>query len=185
MTDQRGTLVVPTGARAQTRGVVFVHSCPRALAPHVEWAIAEELHHYDRSRPVALDWQPQPVSAGSVRADVSWSGQVGTASRLVSRLHGWGRIRFEVTEEPTARTEGERFSVTPSLGIHRAVVGVHGDVQVPEERLRGAIARAAVSGASLEDEISRLLGSPWDAELEPFRYAGDGAAVRWLHQVVS
>ena len=25
---------------------------------------------------------------------------------------------------------------------------------------------------------------PWDDELEPFRYAGEGAPVRWLHQVV-
>jgi hypothetical protein len=29
-----------------------------------------------------------------------------------------------------------------------------------------------------------LLGSAWDDELEPFRYAGDGAPVRWLHEVV-
>jgi len=28
------------------------------------------------------------------------------------------------------------------------------------------------------------LGKPWDDELETFRYAGDGAPVRWLHQVV-
>ena len=34
---------------------------------------------------------------------------------------------------------------------------------------------------SLEDEIARLLGQPWDDELEPFRCAGDGAPVRWLH----
>jgi len=34
---------------------------------------------------------------------------------------------------------------------------------------------------SLEDEITRLLGQPWDDELEPFRCAGDGAPVRWLH----
>jgi hypothetical protein len=36
----------------------------------------------------------------------------------------------------------------------------------------------------LESEISRLLGKPWDDELEPFRHAGEGAPVRWLHQVV-
>ncbi|MBA3266088.1 MAG: DUF3145 family protein, partial [Nocardioidaceae bacterium] len=24
----------------------------------------------------------------------------------------------------------------------------------------------------------------WDEALEPFRYAGDGAPVRWLHHVV-
>ena len=180
MSDHRGTHGVPHGARVQTRGVVFVHSCPRALAAHVEWGLADIL-----GQPVGLDWVPQPVAAGHVRADLSWTGETGTASRIVSTLHGWGRVRFEVTEEPTARTEGERFSVTPGLGVYRAVIGVHGDVQVPEERLRGAIARAALSGAPIEDELDRLLGAPWDAELEPFRYAGDGAPVRWLHQVVS
>jgi hypothetical protein len=35
----------------------------------------------------------------------------------------------------------------------------------------------------LFDEIDLLLGQPWDDELEPFRHAGDGAPVRWLHQV--
>ncbi|MBI1378487.1 MAG: DUF3145 family protein [Frankiales bacterium] len=179
MSDPTGTRGVPSGAR-ETRGVVFVHSCPRALTAHVEWALADVL-----GRPVALDWSAQPVAAGSARAELCWSGPTGTASRIVSTLHGWGRVRFEVTEEATARTEGERYSVTPSLGVFRAVVGVHGDIQVPEERLRGALARAALSGTPLEDEVSRLLGAPWDAELEPFRYAGDGAAVRWLHQVVS
>ena len=33
-------------------------------------------------------------------------------------------------------------------------------------------------------EMQELLGKAWDDELEPFRYAGDGAPVRWLHQVV-
>lgn len=180
MTDHRGTLGVPHGARVQTRGVVFVHYCPRALAAHVEWALADVL-----GQPVGLDWSAQPVAAGSVRAELCWTGETGTAGRIVTALHGWGRVRFEVTEEPTARTEGERFSVTPGLGVFRAVVGVHGDIQVPEERLRGALARAALNGLPVEDEIARLLGAPWDAELEPFRYAGDGAPVRWLHQVVS
>ena len=47
-----------------------------------------------------------------------------------------------------------------------------------------AVAAAAIGEASLEAEIDKLLGKAWDAELEPFRYAGDGAPVRWLHQVV-
>ena len=34
------------------------------------------------------------------------------------------------------------------------------------------------------NEIDKLLGKPWDDELETFRYAGEGAPVRWLHQVV-
>ena len=36
----------------------------------------------------------------------------------------------------------------------------------------------------LADGLDELLGRPWDDELEPFRYAGDGAPVRWLHKVV-
>ncbi len=36
-------------------------------------------------------------------------------------------------------------------------------------------------GGSLEAEIVLLLGQPWDDELEPFRHAGAGAPVRWLH----
>jgi hypothetical protein len=34
---------------------------------------------------------------------------------------------------------------------------------------------------ALEEELSRLLGEPWDYELEPFRCAADGAPVRWLN----
>mgnify|MGYP003379138626 CR=1 FL=1 len=39
--------------------------------------------------------------------------------------------------------------------------------------------------SSLEHELGLLLGAPWDEEREVFRVAGDGSAVRWLHQVVS
>ena len=46
-----------------------------------------------------------------------------------------------------------------------------------------AIARTRGDVIALQEEIDLLLGVPWDEELEPFRYAGDGAPVRWLHQV--
>jgi len=32
--------------------------------------------------------------------------------------------------------------------------------------------------------LQDLLGTAWDAELEPYRLAGDGAPVTLLHQVV-
>ena len=43
---------------------------------------------------------------------------------------------------------------------------------------------AALGGQGLADALDDLLGRSWDDELEPFRYAGDGAQVRWLHEVV-
>jgi hypothetical protein len=144
-----------------------VHSAPRALCPHVEWAVAGVL-----------------AAPGTWRAELSWQGEPGTASKLASALRGWQLLRFEVTAEPCASAEGERYSCTPELGIFHAVMGPHGDILVPEDRLRAAMARAGRGETELEGEIIRLLGKPWDDELEPFRYAGEGAPVRWLHQVV-
>jgi hypothetical protein len=156
-----------------------VHSAPRALCPHVEWAVAGVL-----GVRVNLDWIRQPAAPGTWRAEFSWQGEVGTASKLASALRGWQMLRFEVTAEPCATAEGERYSSTPDLGIFHAITGMHGDILVPEDRLRAALARAGRGEADLETEIARLLGKPWDDELEPFRYAGEGAPVRWLHQVV-
>lgn len=161
-----------------TRGVLFVHAATSALCPHVEWAVAGVL-----GMSVPVQWTPQPVVPGSFRTEVSWRGPVGTAATLTSALRGWQHLRFEVTEEPTATSEGARYCFTPTLGVFHAVTGLHGDIVVPEDRLRAAMARARTTGSDLSDEMDGLLGKAWDDELEPFRHAGDGAPVRWLHQV--
>jgi hypothetical protein len=162
-----------------TRGVLFVHASPGALCPHVEWAAAGVL-----GGEVSLEWIAQPAQPGTYRAELSWVGPAGTAAALTSGLRGWEHLRFEVTEEPTAGTEGGRWSYTPTLGVFHGVTGLHGDLMIPEDRLKAAAVKAALGDASLPDELDRLLGKPWDDELETFRRAGDGAPVRWLHQVV-
>ncbi|MGK5641132.1 DUF3145 domain-containing protein [Streptomyces sp. URMC 126] len=162
-----------------TRGVLYVHSAPRALCPHVEWAVEGVL-----GARVTLDWIRQPAAPGTWRTEFSWQGRPGTASRLASALRGWHLLRYEVTSDPAAGTEGERYSSTPDLGLFHAVTGVHGDILVPEDRLRAALGRAQRGETDLAAEVAGLLGKPWDDELEPFRHAGEGAPVRWLHQVV-
>jgi hypothetical protein len=133
---------------------------------------------------VSLDWTPQPAQQGTYRAELSWAADAGTAAALASALRGWNHLRFEVTEEPTHGTEGSRFSFTPDLGVFHAVTGVHGDILIPEDRLKAAVVKSALGDTTINNEIDKLLGKPWDDELETFRYAGDGAPVRWLHQVV-
>lgn len=163
-----------------TRGVVYVHSAPPALCPHLEWAVGGVLDVR-----VGLDWTPQAAAPGCVRAELSWQGEPGTGARLASALRDWMQLRFEVTEEPSAGAEGERWSGTPGLGLFHATTGVHGDIVVREDRLRAAMARAATDPATdLVQQLDVLLGKAWDDELETFRHAGDGAPVRWLHQVV-
>jgi Protein of unknown function (DUF3145) len=166
-------------SRVATRGVLYVHSAPSALCPHVEWAAAGVF-----GVPVSLSWIPQPAAAGTYRAEFSWQGEAGTGARVASALRGWKHLRFEVTEEPSPGNEGARFSYTPALGVFHAVTGVHGDVMVPEDRLKAAAEKAAMGETTLEIELDLMLGRPWDDELETFRHAGEGAPVRWLHQVV-
>ena len=160
-----------------TRGVLYVHACPRAVAAHVEWGLGTAL-----GVPIRLDWADQPVAPGHLRSELVWTGDVGTASVIASALKAFPMIRYEVTEEPVAGHPGERYAATPNLGLFRADMGEHGDIMMSEERLRSVLARSAP--AELGEMISRLIGDPWDDELEPFRYAQEGSSVRVLHQVV-
>ena len=166
-------------AMGPARGVIFIHSCPRAVSPQVEWALAAVF-----GTQVPIDWSEQPVAPGTVRAELIWGGPQGTGAKVASAMHPFRQLRHEITEDPSPGREGERFSSTPSLGLFRATIGVHGDVMVPEDRLRTAVAQALVTGDALADEISRLIGAPWDEELEAYRCAHEGSTVRVLHQVV-
>ncbi len=177
------------------RGVLQVHSAPPALCPHIEWAVAGVLNMR-----ADLAWVSQPAAPGMLRAELNWQAQPGTSAAVTSALAGWNRLRFEVTEEASPGCDAMRYSYTPALGLFSAITMANGDILIPESRLRAAmtVAEAAASGVvcrprlgapgapadrvtSLEDELARLLGQPWDDELEPFRCAGDGAPVRWLH----
>jgi hypothetical protein len=102
----------------------------------------------------------------------------------MSALKGFPDLVAEVTEDPSPGREGERYALTPTLGLHRAIIGVHGDILVSEDRLRAAVAGAESTGAQLKDGIAYLLGTAWDAELEPYRAAGEDTPVRVLHHVV-
>jgi Protein of unknown function (DUF3145) len=187
------------------RGMLQVHSAPAALCPHIEWAVAGIV-----GVPLRLPWVDQPASPGTLRAQLDWHARPGTSATITSALAAWKRLRFEVTEEASPGCDAVRYSCTPSLGIFSAVTSASGDILVPEGRLRAAMTLAAASasgaaerspadgesvdslrdthgprhpalGGSLEDELARLVGQPWDNELEPFRHAAEGAPVRWLH----
>ena len=161
-----------------TRGVIFIHSAPRAMCSHIEWALGTVL-----SKQIKLDWVDQPVVAGSVRSELNWTGAPEVTERLVSALKAFPHIRFEVTQEPCQNYDGQRYVSTPSLGILRTGMGVYGQSFIEEERARSAVATAVAQGTSLTEVLDNLLGGPWDRELEPFRNATDGSAVRWLIDV--
>lgn len=159
-----------------TRGVVYVHSTPLAVSAHVEWAIARVL-----VAPVTLQWTVQPVDAGARRAECSWSGRPGTGAQLAAELRQWPMIRFEITEEPSPGVDGQRFMFVPGRGLHTCAMSANGDIMVTEHQLR-SIMSGARSPEALSHAIDRALGAAWDDELEPYRYAGDGAPATLLTQ---
>src|SRR5690625_833044 len=132
---------------ANTRGVVFVHSSPRALCPHVEWAVGSVL-----GTTTTFDWTAQPAGEGLFRAEYSWTGPVGTGARLASALRGWAHLRYEITEDASPGVDGGRWSHTPELGIFYAQTDVHGNIVVPEDRVRAALEHLADPRAMSSEE---------------------------------
>ena len=166
-------------SQPQARGMLFIHSAPAALCPHLEWAAGSVL-----GDTVDLQWTDQPAEPRSRRAELSWSGDAGKGAALASKLAAYERVRFEVTEDASPGSDGQRFCFTPGLGAFSATVGVHGDVLINEDRIKHAITAEAMGGDTIHKALESLLGTPWDDELDIFRYATQDAPVRWLHQVV-
>ncbi len=160
-----------------TRGVLFVHAAPPALGPHINWAVGNAL-----GREVSLSWADQMAAPGMLRAELSWVGPSGTGAKLASALRGWEHLRYEVTEEATGTTDGGRWAHTPELGIFHSQMDSVGNVVIPEDRIR-AVLEEGGDAQTLTAGLRLALGQAWDDDLEPFRYAGAGAPVRWLHRV--
>ncbi|GAA4283863.1 DUF3145 domain-containing protein [Brevibacterium daeguense] len=161
-----------------TQGVLFVHSAPRALCPHIEWAAGGAI-----GAQAKFDWSPQPAAPGMFRAEICWRAASGSGARIASALRGWEGVRYEVTEEPAPGVNGARWSHTPSLGLYHATTDVFGNIVVPEDIIRSALERSAGDATRMTEEMNKALGQAWDDELEPFRHAGEGAPVRWLTKV--
>jgi hypothetical protein len=165
-------------AVATARGVLYVHSAPKALCPHLEWAAGRALE-----RAVNFDWVEQPVLKGAMRTEFYWEGAQGTGAALASALRGWEHLRFEVTEDASPASDGGRWLHTPDLGIFFAQTDSVGNIVIPEDRIRYAMEIAGSDAFELHRELRLALGQAWDDELEVFRHASDTNAVVWLHKV--
>jgi Protein of unknown function (DUF3145) len=172
----KANLVLRREAPVSVYGVLQVHSAPPALCPHIEWAVAGIV-----GTTVSMPWVSQPAGPGSLRAELTWKGKPGTGGQITSALAGWNRLRFEITEEASPGCDALRHCYTPNLGLFSATTSANGDILIPENKLRAAMALGTNGTSALEKELDQLLGTAWDNELEPFRRAGDGAPVRWLN----
>src|SRR5260370_40666352 len=82
------------GGTVSAHGVLYVHSAPPALCPHVEWAVAGIV-----GAPVGMPWVGQTAAPGALRAELTWRARPGTAGAGASALAAWNRLSFEVTDD--------------------------------------------------------------------------------------
>ncbi len=165
-------------ATPNTRGVLFVHSSPKALCPHLEWAIGTVLGY-----PVNLTWEDQPVLPGTLRSEFSWDGPPGSGAVMASALRGWEHLRFEVTEEASRGVDGARWMHTPDLGIFYGAMDAVGNTVISEDRVKAALEHGGHNPHLIGKELRLAWGGAWDEELEPFRYCSVDTRVVWFHRV--
>src|SRR5690625_4944293 len=84
------------------RGVLYVHSAPAALCPHIEWAVGAALGAQEK-----LEWEPQPAAPGTYRAEINWiapQGVVLSSPRLfvVGRTYAT-KLPKKLQKVPTGR----------------------------------------------------------------------------------
>jgi hypothetical protein len=163
---------------ALSSGTIFIHSCPRALTPHVEWAISRAL-----GKGVTLSWSAQTALPGTFRAEYQWWGPETTGAEISSALLGWDQLRYEVSQDATPVSDGMRWMHTPQLGIFSSQTDAAGNLVLSENRVTSILDFAHDDAALLREGLQRSLGTAWDKELEVFRYASDEVPVRWLSHV--
>ena len=122
-------------------------------------------HRVGRGRRARRCRQPRLDAAARAvqqlpRPAFSWTGDAGSAAAIASALRGWNHLRVEITEDPTTSSKAYRYSYTPALGVYHAVTGLHGDIMIPEDRLKAAVVKAALGDTTLLIEIDMLLGKP-------------------------
>ena len=165
---------------APAEGMVFIHSAPAALLPHIEWALGRHL-----GGPVGLQWSPQPLKPGHFRSQHAWLSTSSFGAMLTSELLGWGSIAFEIVQDEGKGHAGWRWIFTPSLGLFQGQIDALGNALVNQHRLVAITDLDTSNLAEIRSQILLAIGEPWDRELEHLRQASDDSAVIWLRSVAN
>ena len=171
-----------TRAARAARGVLFVHSSPRALCPHVEWAAGARARRRRELRLGRAARAPRHSCAPSSTGRAS----AGSGAKLASALRGWEQLRFEVSEDPSP-------APTVPDGCTRPISASSSPRPTPpatrsSPRIASAMRWRSPGHDALElhRELRLALGQAWDDELEPFRHASDFArssgCTRWAER---
>lgn len=141
-------------------GQIHLHSVPVSVVSHLQWTIESIV-----TIAAPWVWQPQPQIPKSQVSQQLFRTSIDQLPKLVSTLFEFPNLYAEVIREPIAIGLGERWLITPKLGIKRLDINEFGNAIVDENQLRLALS----DEQELAERISWLIGEPWERELEPLR----------------
>lgn len=160
---------------SQVKGELRLHSCPKYLVKHVEWALVDLMKN-----DLNLIWKDQNIAPMTMSTELTWLGPIGLGSRLVSILSKWPKIRLEVFQDRFNEHPAERYALSPNLGIYRAELNALGETIITENKLKAALERSRIENEPFEVELAFLIGTPWDEDLEPFRRTTEDGKLKWI-----
>ena len=159
-------------------GVILIHAVSKALLPRLEWALNGLAH-----KPKSVRWVNLPgyllqtlnnTSSQSemLACEMTFAAECESAATLASALASLQAIWFEVSVPSTLQSLGQRYCYTPILGMFHSQTDQAGN-QIFSENALLATMRASDSfnNQDLMVRLSTLLGTEWDAQLEPLRKA--------------
>jgi hypothetical protein len=141
-------------------GQLSIYAAPMSVVSHLQWSIESII-----TLASPWSWQPQPLIPKSQSCSLPFRTTIDNLPRLVSALYEFPNLYAEVVRDPINGGLGERWLITPNLGLRRLDINEFGDAVVDENQLRSAIA----AGEQLLEKLSWLIGEPWERELEPLR----------------
>lgn len=157
------------------KGTLRIYACPKLLCSPTEWALGQIF-----KEKIDLNWTNQNLIPNHFLTELNWYGKTDIAPKIVSNLAAWSKIRFEVIQQPMNDYLGQRYSITPELGIFRADINSFGETLLTESRIKSCVYRALQEKTSIEQELDFILGKPWDSDLEPFRNNQIDSKVKWI-----
>ena len=144
----------------RVNGYLYIHAAPISVVSHLQWSVEAII------TPAApWSWRAQPLVPKSEQTQLPFRTTIDNLPRLVSALFEFPNLFAEVIREPISAGLGERWMITPNLGLKRIDTNEFGDAVVDENQLRAAMQQ----DLDIVAQLNWLIGTSWDAELEPLR----------------
>ncbi len=150
-------------ATTSSRGVILIHSAATRVCP------TPRVGGGTRARPCGQLRLGRPAGARRQPSCRVLLGEVpvGTGAALASAIRGWEHLRFEVSEDPTPRSDGGRWMHTPGSASTRPKTESAGNVVIGEDRVRYAVEVAAGDAFELQRELDSPSDPPGTTSSNP------------------